>query len=379
MWMLVGSYSKEGNPGGITVFNAAGQQVTKVGAGDRQIEAGYLTHGAGKVYSVDERKGDGRGPVGPVVGIHAFDFDVATGELTWEHMAPAFGAFPTYLDFEQRQGLLTCASHGSFEHVQQIVKRDGQWAVEFQYDDSTVTVYDAALNLQDVVVLSGHGMDPNSSPQAGGHAQSSAHAHCATVDPSGHYVIVCDKGTDRILTYRLSKKLELVSSYAFAPETAPRHVAFNAKGDRLFVNLELASSVASMEFDQQTGALKLIDQVETVSQPARVNEPAEIRIHPNGNTLYVNNRGEDAIVWFSISDQGKLSRQGALPLAASIHPGLAARSFMLSPDGHWLYLADRPADLVRVYQVGQHGELQEVGSVPVSQPAYVLLIDQQES
>ena len=36
----------------------------------------------------------------------------------------------------------------------------------------------------DVHVLTGHGVDPNSSPQGGGHAQASPHAHIVVVDPS---------------------------------------------------------------------------------------------------------------------------------------------------------------------------------------------------
>lgn len=366
MWALVGSYAGE-NEGGITVFR---DDLTVAGQGGKPLQAGYMVYGDGRVYCVDERKTDGRGPVGPAASIHAFGFDRATGVLDWQKDAPAFGPFPTFLDY--RDGWLTCASHGSFDHVQQVVRTATGWTTEFVYDHSTVAVYDADLAITDVVVLKGHGMDPNSSPQAGGHAQSSAHAHCATIDPSGKWVVVCDKGTDRVVTYRLGMPLECVADYHFPPETAPRHVAFSADGRTMFVTLELASGLARMSFDPDTGHCDLIARVAAANVVGRVNEPAEVRLHPYGHTVYINNRGEDALVWF---DTQTLERRGSVALAPSIHPGLAARSFAITPDGKWLYLADRPADLLRVYAIADDGSLTEHKTAPVSQPAFVLLID----
>jgi 6-phosphogluconolactonase len=53
---------------------------------------------------------------------------------------------------------------------------NGSWTVEYLYDDSTVIAYqlqpDGALDrILGLQVLAGHGPDPNSSPQAGGHGE----------------------------------------------------------------------------------------------------------------------------------------------------------------------------------------------------------------
>ena len=59
---------------------------------------------------------------------------------------------------------------------------------KFEYDDSTVVQYslndDGSIGgIQDVHVLTGWGTDPNDSPQGGGHAQASPHAHIVVIDP----------------------------------------------------------------------------------------------------------------------------------------------------------------------------------------------------
>ncbi len=87
--------------------------------------------------------------------------------------------------------------------------------------------------------------------------------------------------------------MKLVNSYQFPEETAPLVFANN---ERLYLDLEISSELASMEFNQETGELKLLDKISTLGPDFHgLNEPAEIRLHPNGRFVYVNNRGEDAI------------------------------------------------------------------------------------
>ncbi|MEZ5721831.1 MAG: beta-propeller fold lactonase family protein [Paracoccaceae bacterium] len=390
MWALVGSYSSDDTPGGLTAFrfDAEAGTLEHVGRADRDLEAGYLVFdpATATLYAVDERKTDGRGPVGPAAAVHAFGFNASTGALAWRNSHVAPGPFPTFLDYDAGRNLLVSASHGSFDHVERVVQdAAGNWTVEYIYDASTVALYRLAnaggiAGLADVVVLDGHGLDPNASPQAGGHAQSTAHAQCATLDPSGTWLVVCDKGTDTILTYRMGDRLERASRYQFPPETAPRHVAFTADSTRMFVTLELASGLASMGFDPETGELTLIDRVSaTDGDCGRVNEPAELRLHPNERFVYLNNRGEDSLAWFSVAPDGTLTREGHVCVAASIHPGLAARNFMFATSGRFLLFADRPADCIRIYAVDpETGTPTEVGQAPVSQPAYVAIVEDKE-
>jgi 6-phosphogluconolactonase len=382
---FVGSYSNPSNPdaGGIDVFEISrdGQALTALSRVSEPKEAGYLVYAPTMrtLYAVDERKSDGRGPVQPAARVHAFAVDQRDGRLSWLNSRLAPGPRPTFLSVNEYQRVLVSANHGDFEHVERVVRTpEGKWTVEYVYDDSTVLLYDLEQGghigeLRDVKVLAGHGKDPNFSPQAGGHAQASAHAHCAVFDPSGRYVLVCDKGTDQILVYAPGSALQLVSTYRFPVTTGPRHIAFDSSSSIAFVTCEFASNLASFAFDAACGELSILDQVRT-TEPSYdgVNEPAEVRVHPSGRFVYVNNRGEDSIAWFRIDNTGKLTRLGHVSIARSIHPGLAARSFALDPTGSFMLVADRPANLVRSYSVdGATGELAPLAEVPVLEPAFV--------
>ncbi|MFD7814593.1 lactonase family protein [Streptomyces sp. NPDC059785] len=381
----VGSYPSDTDPtaGGITALDVSwdGRKITPAHRIAEPREAGHLAYAesTGTLYAVDERKTDGRGPVQPPAAVHALSVSRSDGNLTPVNFRVAPGPRPTYVSVDQRRGLLVTANHGDFEHVEKVRQaEDGTWQVEYVYDDSTVLLFgleaDGAVGpLRDVKVMEGHGKDPNSSPQAGGHAQSSGHAHCAVIDPSGDFVLVGDKGTDRILVYRLGDTLELVHTHQTPPEIAPRHIAFGPEGDRCYVTYELASEVASYAFDPETGALEELSRLSTLPEGySAPNEPAEVRVHPNGRFVYVNNRGEDTVVAFRAERDGELTRVGHVSLAPSVHPGLAARSFAFDPSGTFLLVADRPADLVRAYTVDSEvGSLTPLTEARVAQPAFV--------
>lgn len=380
----VGSYENSpGNGGGIYVLavSSDGRDLKVVSHVSEPQMAGYLAYAPTwrTLFAVDERKTDGRGPVQAAARVHSFAVDQRDGSLTWKNSQLSPGPFPTFLAVDEPKRLVISANHGSFDHIERVVQTpDGGWATEYLYDDSTVVVYEVELDgtlgpICDVRVLTGHGKDPNNSPQAGGHGQASAHAHCAVIDPSGKYLLVCDKATDQIHVFLLGRKLELASTYTLPPETGPRHVAFDAHSDRAFVTFEFSSEIASFDLDITSGEMQLLDKQSTVEATySGPNEPAEVRVHPNGRFVYVNNRGEDSVAWFSADASGLLSRLGHVSLAKSVHPGLAARNFTFDPTGTFLLVADRPASLIRSYAVSERGgSLTPIAEVSVPNPAFV--------
>lgn len=389
----IGAYPDSPNPGGggISVVEVSpdGDRLTLTGKTDEPGLAGYLAHAPslGTLYAVDERKTDGRGPVQPPAAVHAFAVDPIDGSLTWRGSLTAPGPRPTFVNVDEARRRLVTANHGDLDHVERVVRAgDGSWTTEYVYDDSTVLLYaltdDGGLDrLLDVHVRAGHGPDPNTSPQAGGHAQASPHAHCAVLDPSGRYVVVCDKGTDEIVVLEADDALRVMSTLRLPDQTGPRHIAFDPAGDLAYLTLEFASELACVRFDAATGTVTLVDRVPTTAHGFNgPNEPAEVRVHPAGNIVYVNNRGEDSLAWFHAGPDGRLTREGHVALAASIHPGLAARSFAVDPHGRYLLMADRPADLVRSYAVQPgSGALTPLAELHVVNPAAVLLADLTET
>ncbi|MEF2071219.1 lactonase family protein [Consotaella aegiceratis] len=385
----VGSYKNGPTPGGGGVFSFEvgwdGSALTPLARVTEPNDAGYLVYAANThtLYVANEHKNDGRGPVDPPAAVHAFSVSQTDGGLTWLNSERTPGANPSYLSVAKERGALFAATHGGFDHIEHVVKSaEGTWGSEYLYDDSTVIMFDLETDgriaaIRDLIALEGHGNDPNTSPQVGGHAQASAHAHCVVVDPSEGFAIVCDKGTDQIFVYRLGVTLEEASVFRTPDVTGPRHIVFDPKTSRALMTCELSSELMSFDFDATTGTLALLDKTSTVADSFDgYNEPADLRLHPNGSFAYVNNRGEDSVAWFSVDERGKLTRLGSVQLAKSVHPGLAARSFVLDPTGTFMLVADRPANLVRSFAVNEHdGSLSPLTEISVPEPAFIVFAE----
>jgi 6-phosphogluconolactonase len=372
--------------GGIDVFevSADGKKITPLAGGsvDAPKYAGFLAYAkeSGVLYAVDERKDDGRGPVLPASTIMAFKIDPASAALKLINKQPAIGANPASVCVGPGEKHIFTANHGKFDVVIKAVETsDGRWVNSFVYDDSTVVQYpvnaDGSLEPAcDCYVLTGHGRDPNSSPQGGGHAQASPHAHIVVVDPSGKYLIVCEKASEKVYVFRLGgDKLVLASIYQCPLGTGPRHCAFDKKG-RMYMTSEFSSEIWAFMLDVETGVLKFIDKQSTVAEGfSGRNELATIQVHPNGKLVYVNNRGEDTIVCFKIAEDGKLQKASSLPVGkCPADPKDAVRDMKLSPDGAFMLVPVRPDDVLRSYAVNQTtGELTAITDVPVENPVYI--------
>lgn len=375
--------------GGISVFevSADGSSITPLAGGveDMPKRAGYLAYApkAKVLYSVDERKTDGRGPKKPASCVLSFKVDPESGKLTFLNKQPTVGAMPASITVDEGKKLLFTANHGFFDHVVKAVETaDGKWVEKFVYDDSTIVQYGIAndgsiSDVQDVFVLSGYGTDPNSSPQGGGHAQASPHAHIVVIDPSGKFLVVCEKAGERVYVFRIGgKRLELASVYQCPAGTGPRHCAFDKKTGRMFMTCEFSSELWSFNFDASSGALRFIDKQSTLSGFKGRNETATLQVHPNGRFVYMNNRGQDDVVWFSISEDGHLKKAGRVELSKSEDPKDATRCMTLSPDGAFLLVPDRPADVIRSYAVdANNGSLKALTEVPVQNPVFIQFVE----
>jgi 6-phosphogluconolactonase len=175
--------------------------------------------------------------------------------------------------------------------------------------------------------------------------QDGPHTHCAVVSPDNRFVIVADFGTDEVLAYPLdadSGKLGLATACRLPPGSAPRTLAFAPDGRTLFASAELASSLATLDWDAMSGRLTLRAMTSTLPAGTTVaNYPAEIRLSPNGRFLYLGNRGHESIAVFSIGE-GDPRLVGAYPVGGSW-----PRCLCLTEDGDALIVANqRTGELV---------------------------------
>jgi 6-phosphogluconolactonase len=86
------------------------------------------------------------------------------------------------------------------------------------------------------------------------------------------------------------------------------------------------------------------------------NHCSEIKVSPDGRWLYVANRGHDSLALFSIdASTGDLTPKGNIPAK-----GKTPRHFAFDPSGAFLALANQDSDAVSIFAVNKHtGALDE--------------------
>jgi 6-phosphogluconolactonase (cycloisomerase 2 family) len=170
--------------------------------------------------------------------------------------------------------------------------------------------------------------------------------HFNPFDPSGRFVVVPDKGLDRIFVFRFDAGRLTPADVPFIDSregAGPRHVAFHPSGSWLYAVNELDSTVAAYRFDPRAGSLAPF-QCTTMLPPTFTgnSRAAEIEVSADGRTLYASNRGCDTIEVFAID-----SRTGWLAHRQSRSvEGRTPRFFALHPEVQVIYALNEDSDTI---------------------------------
>lgn len=370
---------------------SAGIEVFEIGEGGKTLTAlnngvnepkyaGFMAYAKEKqvLYAVDERKDTGRNEKVPTT-VMSFKVDPATGALTLINKQPTVGCSTASVCVAPNEKYIYTATHGKFDCVIKVVETaDGHWVNQFVYDDSNVAMYpineDGSIEpCCDCFQFTGHGMDPNGSPQGGGHSQASPHAHIVVVDPSGKFVVACEKASEKVYVFRIADGEIILASVFQAPlRTGPRHCAFDKNG-HMFMTSEFSSEIWAFNFDSETGVLTFADKQSTVAEGfSGRNELATVQVTPDGKYVYVNNRGEDTIVGYSIAADGKLTKILSMGVGkCPADPKDAVRDMKISPDGSFMLVPVRPDNVVRSYAIGADGSLTALAELPANNPVFI--------
>jgi len=295
-------------------------ELLQVGAVKGGANPSFLSiHPNGRVlYAVNEREQNG--------AVSAFAIETGTGALTRLNEQPSGGGAPCYVS----------------------VDHSGQVVLVANYAKGSVALLPIQTNgaLAPAHVVQHTGKGPNAE------RQEAPHAHCILPDRANRFALASDLGADRVFVYRLDldgQSLHHIEEgdAVMRPGAGPRHLAFHPTLPLVFVANELDSTVATLRFDSERGALSPQGTVSTL--PAGwtgTNYPADIHVAANGRTLYVSNRGHNSIAVFSVAEP-----TGAPALDQVISTeGDWPRNFSLDPSGRWLLVANQRSDSVVVFR-----------------------------
>jgi 6-phosphogluconolactonase len=196
--------------------------------------------------------------------------------------------------------------------------------------------------------------------------QASSHPHHAPFDPSGRFVLVPDKGLDRIFVFRFDSATGKLTpndppDVKARDGAGPRHVAFHPTLRVAYVINELDSSLTTYAWNAESGALKPLQIVPTLPPSFTGNSTAsEIAVAPSGRFVYGSNRGHDSIATFAVDQTSGLLN----PIAWEPSQGSTPRFFALDPSARFLYAANEQGDTVVTFHVdAATGKLTPAGQV----------------
>ena len=171
-------------------------------------------------------------------------------------------------------------------------------------------------------------------------------------DPSNKWVLGADAAQDRIYIWKLVGGSSPLTPAAIPfvnvpPGDGPRHFAFHPNGLWVYSIQEEASTIMFWHFNPDTGALTQ-EQIISSLPPgfAGTNFTSEIRVSPDGNFVYGANRLSDTIGVFSIGRDGTLTQ---VSHASTL--GDYPRIFTIDPSGRFIVSGNQRADNVTTFRI----------------------------
>lgn len=203
------------------------------------------------------------------------------------------------------------------------------------------------------------------------------HAHMIEADPSGRFVLSTDLGTDQILIWKFNVENGALSandppSVSLPSGDGPRHFAFHPNGRWLYSLQEEASTLVAFDYDTTNGRLAAKQTLSSLPKGfAGTNFTSEVRVSPDGKFVYAANRLHDSIAFFSVGSSGTLTFAGE-----TWTRGDYPRSFTIDPSGNFLYSCNQRSDAIVSFRISrQTGELTFTGQyTPVGTPAIIVFL-----
>lgn len=265
--------------------------------------------------------------------VTAYRFDPDSGRLIYLNKQPTLGAIAAYCSFDRSGRFLLVANYG-MGPVEDLPGR-------------SIAVFP---------VRADGGIDPavasvahqGSGPDAA--RQERAHAHCVLASPDNRFLVVADLGIDQLVAHRFDDTTGAIAPAtvsALASGSGPRHFAFHPGGRFAFVINELASTICSLAYGPAAGAFTVVDTQPALPADCAVESHcAGLQISPDGRFLYAANRGHDSIAIHAVdAGSGALSLVGFAPAG-----GATPRDHTVDPDGRFVLVCNQNSDRVAVFR-----------------------------
>ena len=253
--------------------------------------------------------------------VSAFAIDGTSGSLTALNTMSSAAAGPAHMSIDASGHFVFVANYigGSITVLPILAGGSLGSAVDTHQDNGSVGVKHATDAPRGSFAISGHDVP---------------HAHMIAADPHNKFVLSTDLGQDRIYVYRFNAATGKLTASEGTPVVSlpsgdgPRHFVFHPNGHWFYSLQEEASTIAFFHYDPDTGALTMQQAISALPAAfAGSSFASEIQISPDGRFLYSANRLHDSISVFSIAANGTPE-----PHWRNIHHGRLSPALQDRPD-----------------------------------------------
>jgi len=271
--------------------------------------------------------------------VSAFAIEPETGDLSPLNVVSSEGSGPAHmsLDASGKYGFVANYAGGTVAVLPILEGGKLGAAVDVHRDLGSVGAKSATDAPRASFAISGH---------------DAPHAHMIAADPANRFVLAVDLGQDRIYIYRFDRDsgrltpAERASYVSFPPGDGPRHFSFHPNGRWIYVLCEESSTIAFFHYDAAQGALALQESISSLPEGfAGTNFTSEIVISPDGRFLYAANRLHDTIAICAIDNSGRLKMVGEVSTM-----GDYPRHCTFDPSGQFFYVCNQRSDNITCFR-----------------------------
>ncbi len=296
--------------------------------------------------------------------VTAFSVDHSSGRLAKLNTVGSGGAGPAYLSVHPSGRYVLVANYAGGTFAVLPVGTNGQLGApaDSQRETGKTGPLRAASAPVGSFAISGH---------------DRPHAHMIESDPTGRFVLGMDLGLDQIKIWKFNAGKGVLipntpASVSVPPGDGPRHFVFHPNGRWFYSLQEEGSTIILFDYDPAAGRLTARQSLSSLPPSfTGTSFASELRISPDGRFLYAANRLHDSIAFFSIAPLGTLKFVGE-----TWTRGDYPRSFTIDPTGDFLYSCNQRSDALTTFRVNRtSGDLTFTGQyTPVGTPAIVIFL-----
>jgi 6-phosphogluconolactonase len=273
--------------------------------------------------------------------VSAYSIHRSDGHLTLLNTVSSEGAGPAHLSVHPSGKYVLVANYFGGTVAVLPVQPDGQLgrASDVKTDPGPVSAARPTSAPPGSFALSGH---------------DRPHAHMILSDPSGKFVFASDLGLDQIFIWKIDLQKGTLSandpaSVHFPPGDGPRHFAFHPNGHWFYSLQEEGSTLVVFDYDAARGSLTGKQTLSSLPKGfAGTNYTSEVMVSPDGRFVYAANRLHDSIAWFPVGKDGTLTFAGE-----EWTRGDYPRSFNFDPSGNFLYSCNQRGDALATFRVNR--------------------------